>query len=199
MYNYTDFINRECGYFMWPFKVMKYLLWVVPGFLLSCSVSGKKLIKIKTTSKLLLNLLLFLRYNSSFNMEYLADVCTIDLGLHNFKYRFSVTYTMLNIRQNLRLKVQVKTVENYPLPSTLDLFNCVLWLERETWDMFGTYFTGSIDLRRILTDYSFAWFPLRKNFPVVGYYELFFDDFMMHIVREPVQFMQEPRVFFRLL
>ena len=129
-------------------------------------------------------------------MEYLVDICASDLSLLNVKYRFSLTYLLLNVRQNFRVLLQVKTIENIPLPSIVDLFNSAVWLEREAWDMFGVYFTGGIDLRRILTDYSFLWFPLRKNFPVVGFYELFFDDYVSHIVREPVQFMQEPRVFF---
>ena len=181
---------------IWPFKLLKYLLWVIPGLYFSCSVLGKKYIKIKVSSKLFPALLIFLRYNSCFNMEYLVDICTSDLSLLNIKYRFSLTYLLLNVRQNFRLLLQIKTIENIPLPSIADLFNSAVWLEREAWDMFGIYFTGGIDLRRILTDYSFIWFPLRKNFPVVGFYELFFDDYVAHIVREPVQFMQEPRVFF---
>lgn len=62
--------------------------------------------------------------------------------------------------------------------------------------MFGIFFTGGLDIRRLLTDYSFSGFPLRKNFPVVGLQESFFDDSAAYIVQEPVSFSQDPRIFY---
>jgi len=41
--------------------------------------------------------------------------------------------------------------------------------------MFGIYFSNHPNFRRILTDYGFKGHPLRKDFPVSGFYELFFD------------------------
>lgn len=61
--------------------------------------------------------------------------------------------------------------------------------------MFGIFFSEHPDLRRILTDYGFDGFPLRKDFPLSGYTELRYDDEFMHIVYEPVEFSQNFRFF----
>src|SRR5690606_17235512 len=85
--------------------------------------------------------------------------------------------------------------ENSSLPSLTKLFSSSVWLEREVWDMFGIIFTGHPDLRRLLTDYGFDGFPLRKDFPLSGYIELRYDDEKMHIIYEPVEFTQNFRYF----
>jgi len=68
-------------------------------------------------------------------------------------------------------------------------------LEREIWDMFGIKFLLNNDLRRILTDYGFQGHPLRKNFPLIGFVELRYDDLFQSILIEPVEVTQKFRFF----
>jgi NADH:ubiquinone oxidoreductase subunit C len=74
---------------------------------------------------------MFLKHNSTFNTEQLIDVCAIDSYNFNKKYRFSLMYSFLSIRNNIRIAITVKSVENKSLPSIAELFNSVTWLERE--------------------------------------------------------------------
>lgn len=69
------------------------------------------------------------------------------------------------------------------------------WFEREVWDMYGVYFNGHPDLRRILTDYGFQGHPQRKDFPLTGYYEVRYDDDLSRVVQEPLELAQEYRKF----
>jgi len=61
--------------------------------------------------------------------------------------------------------------------------------------MFGIFFKNHPNLRRILTDYGFDGFPLRKDFPLHGYNELRFDSEKERVVCEPLVFSQEFRSF----
>jgi NADH:ubiquinone oxidoreductase subunit C len=63
--------------------------------------------------------------------------------------------------------------------------------------MFGLFIKDHYNLRRILTDYGFAGFPLRKDFPLTGYTEVRYDDIKKTVVSEPLELTQEYR-FFRL-
>jgi NADH-quinone oxidoreductase subunit C len=74
-------------------------------------------------------------------------------------------------------------------------FFSVSWLEREMFDMFGIFFLGNMDLRRILTDYGFVGFPLRKDFPLSGFFEVRYDDILKRIVLEPIKLSQEFRLY----
>jgi len=82
------------------------------------------------------------------------------------------------------------------IPTISFIYQNAVWLEREVRDMFGTGFTGLLDSRRLLTDYGFEGFPLRKDFPLIGYFELRFDDEVRLVVYEPVEMTQEFRDFF---
>jgi NADH-quinone oxidoreductase subunit C len=109
--------------------------------------------------------------------------------------RFDVVTHLLSPKQNCRIRVKVLTDEMTPVASLSDLYPAANWFEREAYDLFGVYFSGHPDLRRLLTDYAFDGHPLRKDFPMTGYVEVRYDDDRKRVVYEPVRLNQEYRSF----
>ena len=107
-------------------------------------------------------LLTFLRDDSQCRFETLVDICACDYPTE--AERFEVVYHLLSMRLNQRIRVKVRTDETMPVPSVTDVFPVANWYEREAFDMYGVLFSGHPDLRRILTDYGFEGYPLRKDF-----------------------------------
>ncbi len=109
--------------------------------------------------------------------------------------RFDVVWHLLSPKFNRRIRVKTTTDERSPVASTIEIFPAADWFEREAYDMYGVLFTGHPDLRRILTDYGFEGYPLRKDFPLTGYVEVRYDDEQKRVVYEPVKLTQEFRQF----
>jgi len=109
--------------------------------------------------------------------------------------RFEVVYHLLSPNRNLRIRLKVRTDEDSTVPSVTPLFPAADWYERETYDLYGILFSGHPDLRRILTDYGFDGYPLRKDFPTTGYVEVRYDEERKRVVYEPVKLAQEFRQF----
>jgi NADH-quinone oxidoreductase subunit C len=109
--------------------------------------------------------------------------------------RFEVVYHLLSPRKNQRIRVKLSTDENTAVPSVISVFPFANWYEREAYDMYGILFSGHPDLRRILTDYGFQGFPLRKDFPLTGFVETRYDDEQKRVVYEPVKLTQDFRNF----
>ena len=109
--------------------------------------------------------------------------------------RFEVIYQMLSIALNARLRIVTTAADGAIVPSAIELFASANWAEREVWDMFGIFFSGHPDLRRLLTDYGFEGHPLRKDFPLTGYVEVRYNDTERRVVYEPVKLTQEYRDF----
>ncbi|MCA1366265.1 NADH-quinone oxidoreductase subunit C [Bradyrhizobium sp. BRP14] len=141
----------------------------------------------------LIALLTFLRDDVQCGFISLIDVCGVDYPQR--PDRFDVVYHLLSPRQNLRVRVKVATGESEPVPSATAVYPGADWFEREAYDMYGILFTGHPDLRRILTDYGFEGYPLRKDFPVTGFVEVRYDDEVKRVVYEPVHLRQEFRNF----
>lgn len=123
----------------------------------------------------------------------LMDITAIDY-LSRVK-RFELQYVLLSVLSNLRVVVKTAVSTNEVLDSISDLFPSAAWLEREIWDLFGIFFLGHFDLRRILTDYGFEGYPLRKDYPLSGFLELRYDEALKRIVAEPLELTQSYRVF----
>jgi NADH-quinone oxidoreductase subunit C len=121
------------------------------------------------------------------------DICGVDFPER--EKRFEVVYHLLSPRKNQRIRVKCETGEDTPVPSVVAVFPAANWYEREAYDMYGILFSGHPDLRRILTDYGFQGFPLRKDFPLTGYVEVRYDDAQKRVVYEPVKLTQEFRSF----
>jgi NADH-quinone oxidoreductase subunit C len=125
-------------------------------------------------------------------------VCFIDLCGADYpgrERRFDVVYHFLAPHFNRRIRVKVETDEVSPVSSIIELFPAANWFEREAYDMYGILFSGHPDLRRLLTDYGFEGFPLRKDFPLTGFVEVRYDDAQGRVVYEPVKLSQEFRNF----
>ncbi len=137
--------------------------------------------------------LTFLRDDVNCRFKQLVDICGVDYPER--EPRFDVVYNLLSLTNNNRVRVKVKTGEETPVPTVTGIFSSANWWERETWDLFGIYFSGHPDLRRILTDYGFDGHPLRKDFPLTGYVEVRYDDELKRVVYEPVKLTQEFRSF----
>jgi NADH-quinone oxidoreductase subunit C len=109
--------------------------------------------------------------------------------------RFEVNYHLLSVTENHRFRIKVSTDEDTPVPSVTSLWPVAGWLEREVFDLYGVGFAGNPDLRRILTDYGFEGYPLRKDFPQTGYVELRYSEAEKRVVYEPVELPQDYRNF----
>ncbi len=141
----------------------------------------------------ILPFLAFLRDYSNTQCKQLMDITAIDNPSRLF--RFQIVYHLLSLQYNARVRVKSCVDEATPVSSVTKLFSCAAWWEREVWDMFGVFFSGHPDLRRILTDYGFQGHPLRKDFPLSGYVEVRYDDSEKRVITEPIEMSQEFRYF----
>lgn len=141
----------------------------------------------------IVKILTFLRDDSVCKFVQLTDICGVDYPERT--QRFDVVYHLLSLKQNVRLRVKVMTDEDTPVPSVVEVYPAANWYEREAWDMYGIMFDGHPDLRRLLTDYGFQGFPLRKDFPLTGYVEVRYSEEERRVVYEPVKLTQEFRNF----
>ena len=123
----------------------------------------------------------------------LIDICGMDWPQR--EKRFDVVYHLLSITKNARIRVKVQTEEATPVPSSIGVYPAANWFERETFDMYGISFSDHPDLRRLLTDYGFSGYPLRKDFPLTGHVEVRYDDELKRVVYQPVELIQEFREF----
>lgn len=140
-------------------------------------------------------LLLFFKKHSLFLMDILTDItCCEFLG---FKYRFLLIYALLSTKYSLRSILKIKTSEqSFFLLSVASIYNSANWSEREIFDFFGLFFLFNKDLRRLLLDYGFNGYPLRKDFPLSGFIEVYYDDTIKKITYDNVNLAQEYRIFF---
>jgi NADH-quinone oxidoreductase subunit C len=141
----------------------------------------------------IVRVLTFLRDDVNCQFKQLMDVCGADYPER--EDRFEIVYNLLSLTHNQRVRVKVRTDAGSPVPTVTGVFNSAGWWERETWDMYGVYFRDHPDLRRILTDYGFEGYPLRKDFPLTGYVEVRYDDLEKRVVYEPVKLTQDFRSF----
>jgi NADH-quinone oxidoreductase subunit C len=122
--------------------------------------------------------------------QQLVDLAGVDYPER--EHRFDVVYHLLSYTKNVRCRVSVETDEDTPVPSITSVYPCADWYEREAFDMYGIFFEGHPDLRRILTDYGFIGHPFRKDFPLIGNVEAQYDPEKKRVVYQPVSIV--PRV-----
>ncbi|MEI6730242.1 MAG: NADH-quinone oxidoreductase subunit C [Pseudomonadota bacterium] len=152
---------------------------------------GELMLKVDAQS--IVALLTFLRDDENCLFTQLIDLCGVDYPER--EKRFDVVYNLLSVKNNQRIRVKIQTDENTPVPSVIEVFSAAGWFEREAYDMYGIFFAGHPDLRRLLTDYGFEGYPLRKDFPLTGFVEVRYDQEQKAVVYEPVKLNQAYRTF----
>ena len=138
-------------------------------------------------------LLYELKNKEEFKFEMLLDITAVDYP--DRSKRFELVYNLLSLSNHLRIRVKCFLNENEFAPSITKIFKSAGWYEREVWDMYGISFNGNDDLRRILTDYGFKGYPLRKDFPLTGHTEVRYSEDSKKVISEPVKLDQEYRDF----
>jgi len=132
--------------------------------------------------------------HKSLRYTQLIDVCAVDY-LGSRPQRFEIVYHFLSMHYNRRLRLKVGLAEDETIPSLAELFHSAPWWERETYDMYGIVFDNHPDLRRLLNDYDFEGYPLRKDFPLMGYTQVRYDAEKQKVIKEPVYLKQAYRTF----
>jgi NADH-quinone oxidoreductase subunit C len=141
----------------------------------------------------ILDVLEHLRDDPDCDFKILVDICGNDWPQR--EKRFDVVYHLLSLTRNQRIRVKLAAGEGESVQSCIAIYPAAGWFEREAFDMYGIAFENNPDLRRILTDYGFSGYPLRKDFPLTGYVELRYDEELKRVVYQPVQLVQEFRDF----
>ena len=129
------------------------------------------------------------------NYQYKLLTCISGVDLLKDLYRFSLVYELLSINFNCRIRVKIFTNEATTVNTSTQLYINADWWEREIWDMYGVFFSNNESLHRILTDYGFEGYPLRKDFPLSGFDELRYDLSKKRVLFEPIELTQEFRCF----
>jgi NADH-quinone oxidoreductase subunit C len=141
----------------------------------------------------IISTILFLKTNEKCKFKQLIDITAVDYP--EKEKRFKIVYLLLSHENNLRIVILSDIEENKTIPSLTKIFPSANWMEREIFDMYGLSFQNHPDLRRILTDYGFQGYPLRKDFPLTGHTEVRYSESKKKVVSEPVKLDQEYRNF----
>ena len=139
------------------------------------------------------SIVLFLKTNEKCKFKQLIDITAVDYPEKN--KRFKIVYLLLSHENNLRIIINVEIENKIRVPSIVEIFPSANWMEREVFDMYGISFKDHPDLRRILTDYGFEGYPLRKDFPLTGHNEVRYSEDKKKVIYEPVKLEQEYRNF----
>lgn len=150
-------------------------------------------ISLLVRNKDLLSVLIFLKNHINYQFKILTCISGIDYPSQ--KYRFKLVYELLSVKYNMRLRVKILTDELTPIQSCGSIFNASYWYESEIWDMMGVFFTNHENLTRLLTDYGFEGYPLRKDFPLSGFVEVNYDYTRKRVTNERIELSQEYRAF----
>ena len=141
----------------------------------------------------IISTILFLKTNEKCKFKQLIDITAVDYPQR--EKRFKIVYLLLSHENNLRIIININIDEKSIVPSITKIFPSANWMEREVFDMYGISFKDHPDLRRILTDYGFKGYPLRKDFPLTGHTEVRYSEDKKKVISEPVRLDQQYRDF----
>ena len=141
----------------------------------------------------LIDVILFIKTNQDTKFRQLIDITAVDYPEKS--QRFQIVYLFLSHEFNQRIVIRYSINENEVIPTLTNIFPAANWMEREVFDMYGVSFKDHPDLRRILTDYGFEGYPLRKDFPLTGHTEVRYSEDSKKVILEPVKLEQNYRNF----
>jgi len=141
----------------------------------------------------IIDVILFLKTSENTKFRQLVDITAVDYPEND--QRFNLVYLLLSHEFNTRIIIQSSINENEVVPTITKIYPAANWMEREVFDMYGINFKDHPDLRRILTDYGFEGFPLRKDFPLTGHNEVRYSEDEKKVIYEPVKLEQNYRNF----
>ena len=148
---------------------------------------------VDTSEEELINVILFLKSHDRLKFRQLIDIAGVDYPEE--EKRFSLVYLLLSHEKNIRIKILINFEIGKKIPTLTKVYPSANWMEREVFDMYGVEFTDHPDLRRILTDYNFEGYPLRKDFPLTGFNEVRYSEKEKKVIYEPVKLEQNYRDF----
>ena len=150
-------------------------------------------LQISISAEHILDVVDFIKNDEACEFRQITDIAGVDFP--DRQKRFEVIYHFLSFKHNSRLRIKIIIGEDESIPSITSIFPAANWFEREAFDMYGIQFKDHPDLRRILTDYGFEGYPLRKDFPLSGNVEIRYDEIDKKIIHEPVNLQQDFRSF----
>jgi NADH-quinone oxidoreductase subunit C len=150
-------------------------------------------LQISISADQILDVVDFIKNDEACEFRQITDIAGVDFP--DRQKRFDVIYHFLSFKHNSRLRIKIIIGEDESIPSITSIFPAANWFEREAFDMYGIQFKDHPDLRRILTDYGFEGYPLRKDFPLSGNVEIRYDEIDKKIIHEPVNLQQDFRSF----
>ena len=139
------------------------------------------------------DILLFFKNHNSLQYKVLSCISGVDYPMN--KYRFQIVYELLSVKYNFRIRIKTFTHELLGIESCENVYSAAGWFECEIWDMYGVFFNNHSNLKRILTDYGFEGYPLRKDFPLSGFIEMRYNEIEKRVVNESLELCQEYRTF----
>ena len=144
-------------------------------------------------TNLLIRTLAVLKNHFKYQFKMLTCISGVDYPekLH----RFLVVYELLSLRYNARIRIKILADEFVPIDSAEAIYSAASWWESEVWDMFGVFFLDQKNLTRLLTDYGFQGYPLRKDFPLSGFIEMRYHESEKRVLNESIELSQEYRTF----
>ena len=148
---------------------------------------------IETSDEDLINVIHFLKSHDKLKFRQLIDIAGVDYPEE--EKRFKLIYLLLSHEKNIRIKILINLEIGKKIPTIIKIYPSANWMEREVFDMYGVEFIDHPDLRRILTDYNFEGYPLRKDFPLTGFNEVRYSEKEKKVIYEPVKLEQNYRDF----
>ena len=148
---------------------------------------------VETTQDNLIQVILFLKSHEKLKFRQLIDIAGVDYPAE--EKRFKLIYLLLSHEMNKRIKISISFEIGKKIPTLTKVYPSSNWMEREVFDMYGIEFTDHPDLRRILSDYNFEGYPLRKDFPLTGFKEVRYSEKDKKVIYEPVKLEQNYRDF----